>query len=139
MIPLISCFHLRKRGSMIRSSLESKLYILQGTRRAHQSAAGRPTSRPPPGDRLTAPQHSHSSRRWSKSAWIAVSAGLAVLAFLIYRMSGASFEWERFLSTLYRIDWRWLTVSILLALLGNIGRALRWEVMLRPLGRKTSL
>jgi hypothetical protein len=32
------------------------------------------------------------------------------------------------------VDWRWLTTSICLILLGNVGRALRWQVMLRPFG-----
>jgi len=34
-----------------------------------------------------------------------------------------------------RADWRWLAASTCLILLSNIGRALRWQVMLRPLWR----
>jgi glycosyltransferase 2 family protein len=37
------------------------------------------------------------------------------------------------------VDWRWLTTSICLILLGNVGRALRWQVMLRPFGHPIGL
>jgi uncharacterized protein (TIRG00374 family) len=39
-----------------------------------------------------------------------------------------------FLTTIERVDWRWMAASICLILLSNVGRALRWQVMLRPLG-----
>jgi glycosyltransferase 2 family protein len=39
------------------------------------------------------------------------------------------------LATLEQVDWRWLAASICLILLSNVGRALRWQVMLRPFGR----
>jgi uncharacterized protein (TIRG00374 family) len=32
------------------------------------------------------------------------------------------------------VDWPWLSASICLILLSNVGRALRWQVMLRPFG-----
>ena len=32
------------------------------------------------------------------------------------------------------MNWRWLAASICLILLSNVGRALRWQVMLRPFG-----
>jgi hypothetical protein len=38
------------------------------------------------------------------------------------------------LATLEHVDWRWLAASICLILLSNVGRALRWQVMLRPFG-----
>lgn len=55
---------------------------------------------------------------------------------LVYRTSGSRFHWDLFLATLDQVDWRWLAASICLILLSNIGRALRWQVMLRPLGRE---
>jgi hypothetical protein len=39
-----------------------------------------------------------------------------------------------FLSTLDHVDWRWLATAICLILLSNLGRALRWQIMLRPFG-----
>jgi uncharacterized protein (TIRG00374 family) len=41
-----------------------------------------------------------------------------------------------FLATLDHVDWHWLTASICLILLSNVGRALRWQVMLRPFGHR---
>jgi hypothetical protein len=53
--------------------------------------------------------------------------------FIAYRTSGATFRWNLFLGTLDHADWRWLAASICLILLSNFVRALRWQVMLRPL------
>lgn len=66
---------------------------------------------------------------------LAIVAGLLVLVLLAYRTHGVSFQWNVFLGTLAHLDWRWLIASICLILLSNVGRALRWQVMLRPLGR----
>ena len=78
------------------------------------------------------------SRGWRAKAVLAVAA-LLVVAWLIYRARGGSFQWQLFLNTLSRVDWAWLTVSIVLILLTYWGRALRWEVMLRPLGRSLTI
>lgn len=63
-------------------------------------------------------------------------AGLAVLtiaALLYYRFRKSPFQWDVFLSTFQAVDGLWLSVAILLMLLTYLGRALRWQVMLRPL------
>src|SRR5690242_18238355 len=99
---------------MIRSSLESKTYILQGTR-THGSFV--------------------VDLKRRKRAFLAGLAGLVIAALVFYRMRGFSFQWGLFLTTFQGIDWAWLLASILLMLLTYVGRALRWEVMLRPLGR----
>ena len=39
-----------------------------------------------------------------------------------------------FLATLKQVNGAWLAASICLILLSNVGRALRWKVMLRPFG-----
>ena len=59
---------------------------------------------------------------------------MLVLVILAYRTLGLSFRWNLFLATLSQVDWRWLAASICLILLSNVVRALRWQVMLRPLG-----
>jgi uncharacterized protein (TIRG00374 family) len=56
-----------------------------------------------------------------------------VAAIVFYRVGGAEFDWDLFLSTLSRIDPAWLTASALLILVSYAGRALRWQVMLRPI------
>jgi len=59
---------------------------------------------------------------------------LLCLALLAYRTRGLTFRWDLFLATLDQVDWRWLGASICLIVLSNLGRALRWQVMLRPFG-----
>jgi hypothetical protein len=54
-------------------------------------------------------------------------------------MRGTSFQWELFIETFKSIHWAWLAASICLMLLTYVGRAMRWEVMLRPLGRKLKI
>jgi len=95
---------------MIRSSLESELYL---------------TLPPPPATNRPSP-----SRAWA----LIVLASLIVLVLLAYRTRGTSFRWDLFFVTLKRVDWRWLAASICLILLSNVGRALRWQLMLRPFG-----
>jgi uncharacterized protein (TIRG00374 family) len=108
---------------MIRSSLESKIYILKGPRPAYQVA------------RRTVTQHPN----WPRRLLFIALAAILVAALLIYRFRSTSFQWHVFLTTFYRVNWLWLAVSIFLMLLTYVGRALRWEVMLRPLSRKLSL
>ena len=72
--------------------------------------------------------------RWTTRIVLALAALLVVVG-LFYRLRGNSFQWQLFLDTLSHVNGAWLVVSMLLTLLGYWGRALRWEVMLRPLGR----
>src|SRR5579871_2674534 len=71
----------------------------------------------------------------------AALAGVVLLVggVVAYRVWGTSFQWGLFLGTLYHLNWTWLFVSILLTLLTYWARALRWDVMLRPLGRTVPL
>ncbi len=71
-----------------------------------------------------------------KRALLIALAVLTVLAVILYRMRGTSFQWRLFVATFQNIHWIWLAASICLMLLSYVGRAVRWEVMLRPLGRK---
>ena len=96
---------------MIRSSLESEIYILQGRYTRYQAGP----------DAV------------KKRTILIASAVTLLLVFAAYRLKGSSFQWGLFLSTIYNVDWRWLTLSIALVLLSYVGRAVRWEVMLRPL------
>jgi uncharacterized protein (TIRG00374 family) len=66
---------------------------------------------------------------------LVVVAILLILVILAYRTRGFSFRWDLFWSTLNHAGWGWLAISICLILLSNVGRALRWQVMLRPFGR----
>lgn len=122
---------------MIRSSLESKIYILQGTGPAYQFD-GPPYSSP---CRWPHPGRVGGLTRRKRTFQILILAlGAAVLlALLAYRLRTAPFHWGLFLTTFYRLNLPWLAISILLMLLTYAGRALRWEVMLRPLKVPLSL
>jgi glycosyltransferase 2 family protein len=67
-------------------------------------------------------------------AAIAVTAAaLAALAFVIYRWRTSGFAWGQFIFTIRSVDGLWLGASVALILATYVVRALRWEVMLRPL------
>jgi len=113
---------------MIRSSLESKLYILPGTRPSHQTAAR-------PG--VTA--RGSGKRPRARKRWIAALVILLIPAWIVLRLRGFSFDWQRFFITFQQLNWRWVAVSICLTLLGNFARAVRWQVMLRPTGASAGI
>ncbi|HUS08044.1 MAG TPA: lysylphosphatidylglycerol synthase transmembrane domain-containing protein [Bryobacteraceae bacterium] len=58
---------------------------------------------------------------------------LIAAAFGLSRFRGSSFRWDLFLTTFRSLDLRWLTAAILLILLTYVGRALRWQVMIKPI------
>jgi glycosyltransferase 2 family protein len=60
---------------------------------------------------------------------------LAVLvaAFGYWIYSAGPFDWHRFLQILRRADWAWLALAVFLIALSYVGRAVRWELMLRPI------
>jgi len=76
-----------------------------------------------------------TSRRRPRTLILAGLAIALILIILAYRMRDLHFRWGVFWSTLEGVNWVWLAVSICLILLSNVGRALRWQVMLRPFGR----
>jgi uncharacterized protein (TIRG00374 family) len=68
-----------------------------------------------------------------------ILVGFVFLALLLYRLRHAPFEWDLFFATFSRVNLGWLGASILLMLLTYIGRALRWDIMLRSAGGRLSL
>lgn len=66
------------------------------------------------------------------------AAALAALAFVIYRWRTSGFAWRQFIFTIRSVDGAWLGASVALILATYLGRALRWEVMLRPLNRQAA-
>jgi hypothetical protein len=69
----------------------------------------------------------------------AIALTLAAVAFVIYRWRTSGFDWHQFTNSLRNVDWQWMAGSIALILATYVGRALRWEVMLRPLTRPNFL
>lgn len=119
---------------MIRSSLESKLYILQRSFSSSQSPGGAVRKHYYPGCFVSAPE-----RPSYRAAGAIAVVVLVLLGFIIYRARGSSFDWNLFLETMRHVSWAWLMFAILLMLLTYVGRAIRWEVMLRPLGRPVTM
>lgn len=72
-------------------------------------------------------------------AGLAVAATLAATAYVLYRLRSSGFAWTDFVAVLRRVDWSWLALAQALTLATYAGRALRWEVMLRPLRKNASL
>lgn len=63
----------------------------------------------------------------------AVALLIAGVIFMIYRLRKSGFDWHQFANSLRQVDWSYLLVALALILATYVGRALRWEVMLRPL------
>jgi uncharacterized membrane protein YbhN (UPF0104 family) len=57
----------------------------------------------------------------------------AVAGFLVYRLSRSDFAWPLFFAAFRGVNWWWLFPSIALIYMSHLGRAMRWELMLRPL------
>jgi uncharacterized protein (TIRG00374 family) len=72
-------------------------------------------------------------------AIVVTVAVLAAMAVAGYRLRQSGFDWGRFASTFVLIDWRWLAAAAALALATYFGRAIRWEVMIRPIQPNASL
>lgn len=70
---------------------------------------------------------------------LAIAAVAAIVVFVAYRWRTSGFNWRHFLATIRGTDPRWLGVSVVLILATYVGRALRWEVMLRPLTKEARL
>ncbi len=79
-------------------------------------------------------------RRFARRGlWIAIAIAVAAIALILYRWRTTEFQWDVFFATFIKVNWTWLGASIGLLLLTYLGRALRWEVMLRPLLPKPDL
>ncbi len=57
----------------------------------------------------------------------------AIAAFVYYRWRTSGFEWSLFIATFRDVHWFWLGLSAALVMITYYGRALRWQVMVRPL------
>jgi uncharacterized protein (TIRG00374 family) len=71
--------------------------------------------------------------------FLAVAALAGAVAYAIWRWRKSGFDWNEFAAALKHVDWSWLTLGMVLVLATYVGRALRWEVMLRPLCKDASL
>jgi uncharacterized protein (TIRG00374 family) len=51
----------------------------------------------------------------------------------LYRWRTSGFKWSVFLSTFDGVHWGWLALSAIVIVITYLGRALRWQVMVRPI------
>lgn len=82
---------------------------------------------------------SASGFRIGRGAWIGAGLVAIIAVLIVYRLRSTPFAWGLFFATFMKVDWRWSTAVVALLLLSYFGRALRWEVMLRPMRKNTSL
>src|SRR5579883_3038473 len=76
--------------------------------------------------------------RWHKILLIVVLLTAVLVGFVLYRYRSTPFDWRTFFATLTSVDWVWFAGSIVLMLATYVGRALRWEVMIRPMRPKAN-
>jgi glycosyltransferase 2 family protein len=67
---------------------------------------------------------------------LAALASVLIVVLIAYRTRGVTFRWELLLAAIEQADLRWLGASICLNLLSIPVRAVRWEIMLRPLAER---
>jgi len=72
-------------------------------------------------------------------AVLGLAAALAAIGFVVHRWRTSGFDWGQFAGALRHVDWSWLLPAIALILATYVGRALRWEIMLRPLRKDPNL
>ena len=70
---------------------------------------------------------------------MAILATLGLVAYAIWRMRESGFSWSAFAAAFSHVEWSWLALAFALVLATYVGRALRWEIMLRPLRKDASL
>ncbi len=69
----------------------------------------------------------------------AVAVLAAAVTYVYYRWRDSGFAWTKFIGSLRGVDWSWLLLGLALILATYIGRAMRWEIMLRPLSKTVQL
>jgi len=73
-----------------------------------------------------------SSKRWRIAAVVLAAIVLIAAVLSFRRLRGSEFRWDQFGATFAQLDPIWFTGAVCLILLTYVGRALRWQVLLRP-------
>jgi uncharacterized protein (TIRG00374 family) len=81
-------------------------------------------------------QKTGGRRKWR--VWAVAGVALAALVVWALTRWGSQFEWSRFADTFRHLDPWWLALSGFLALLTYVGRALRWQVLIKSQSAHTS-
>lgn len=70
---------------------------------------------------------------------IAAALVLTIVVIAAYRLKSSNFRWQAFAGAFRGLDWLWFVLSIVMNFATYWGRALRWEVMIRPMRRGASI
>lgn len=75
-----------------------------------------------------------STKRTFRFPWLPV-LGLSLIAFLLFRLwqNPPSFDWQRVWEILSHLHLGYCALAMLFILLSYFGRAVRWEIMMRPM------
>lgn len=79
-----------------------------------------------------------TSRNWRWAIALTILS-LLLLWLALFRWRDSGFEWAAFARTFVHLRWHWVALASLLGLSTYLGRALRWEVMLKPIAPRASL
>lgn len=69
---------------------------------------------------------------------LACAAAVGSVSWFLWEARREGFESAEFWSSIKHVNWRWMFVTAVLMILAYYGRALRWAVMIEPLGRRPS-
>jgi len=84
--------------------------------------------------------HTEAKPKSSKLGWsLLVFVLAAVAVFLALRWRELGFHWDEFAVSFRRINPRCMAAAVFFGLMTYIGRALRWQVLLRPVKQNSSL
>ena len=72
-------------------------------------------------------------------AGVGILTILASVLFVYYRWRHSGFNLQKFEAVFTDVDWSWLSLALALILATYVGRAMRWEIMLRPLSKHVRL
>jgi uncharacterized membrane protein YbhN (UPF0104 family) len=70
---------------------------------------------------------------------LAIGVAVVLLYFALTRRQDGGFDWARFLAVFRDIHWGWFAASVFVVLLTYLGRALRWQLMVRPIRAESNL
>ena len=77
--------------------------------------------------------------RTRRRGTVVALAAVVLAALLAWRWRQLGFEWREFSAIFHQLHWGWVGLSAIFALLTYLGRALRWQVLLRPVQPRSSL
>jgi uncharacterized protein (TIRG00374 family) len=80
-----------------------------------------------------------SSKRWKIIVCLVAIAAVIGTVFFFRQLRGSEFRWDQFAATFGQLDLAWLAAAVFFILFTYVGRALRWQVLLRPVCPKPNL